>query len=93
MKNEIIDNQNNKRETQTIQTEMNLNNLQLFETQFNSQSMIKQGPLHFCVCFLCVLHCLYLCHVAMIICSQKMYGLYGLLDHIVEINGDVKDVG
>ena len=74
MKNEIIDNQNNKRETQTIQTEMNLNNLQLFETQFNSQSMIKQGPLHFCVCFLCVLHCLYLCHVAMIICSQKMYG-------------------
>ena len=33
MKNEIIDNQNNKRETQTIQTEMNLNNLQLCETQ------------------------------------------------------------
>ena len=28
-------------------------------------------------------------HVAMIICSQKIYGLYGIKHHIVEIRGDV----
>ena len=32
-------------------------------------------------------------HVARIISSQKIYGLYGLKHHIVEMRGDVTDAG
>ena len=32
-------------------------------------------------------------HIVCVISFQKMYGLYGLKHHIVEISGDVTDAG